>query len=38
MNMVMNVYKYGREGECVYMFRHTYEGIREMKMQMEKGV
>jgi len=40
MNMVINVYEYGREGKCVYMFRHTYAlaGIREMKMQMDKGV
>jgi len=36
MNMAINVYEYGNGGKCVYMFRHTYTGIREMKMQMEK--
>jgi len=36
MNMAINVYEYGRGGKCVYMFRYTYAGIREMKMQMEK--
>ena len=36
MNMAINVYEYGRGGECLYMFRHTYAGIREMKMQVEK--
>jgi len=36
MNMKINVYEYARGGKCVYMFRHTYAGIREMKMQMEK--
>jgi len=34
--MAIVVYEYGREGKCVYMFRHTYTGIREMKMQLEK--
>ena len=34
--MAINVYEYGRGGECLYMFRHTYAGIREMKMQMAK--
>jgi len=37
MNMAINVYDYGRGGECVYMFRYTYAGIREVEMQMEKG-
>jgi len=37
MNMAINVYEYGRGGKCVYMFTYTYAGIREMKMQMEKG-
>jgi hypothetical protein len=32
----MSVYEYVRGGRCVYMFRHTYAGIREMQMQMEK--
>jgi len=36
MNMVMNVYEYGRGGKCVYMLRHIYVGIREMKMQMKQ--
>jgi len=36
MNRVINVYEYGRGGKCVYMFRHTYAGIREMKMKVEK--
>jgi len=35
-NMAINVYQYGRGGKCVYMFRHTYAGITEKKMQMEK--
>jgi len=34
--MVINVYEHGRGGKCVYMFRHTYAGIRDMKMQVEK--
>jgi len=34
--MAINVYEYGRGGKCVYMFRFTYAGNREMKMQMEK--
>jgi len=36
MNMAINMYEYGRGGICVYMFRYTYAGIRETKMQMEK--
>ena len=36
MNMAINVYEYGRGGKCEYIFRHTYAGIRGMKMQMEK--
>jgi len=32
--MTINVYEYGRGGKCVYMFRHTHTGIREMKMHM----
>jgi len=36
MNMAVNVYECGRGGKCVYMFRHTYAGIREMKMQVEQ--
>jgi len=34
--MAINVYEYGRGGKCEYIFRHTYAGIRGMKMQMEK--
>jgi len=34
--MCMKYYEYGRGGKCAYMFRYTYAGIREMKMQMEK--
>jgi len=36
MNIAINVYEYGRGGKCEYIFRHTYTGIRGMKMQMEK--
>jgi len=36
MKIKENVYEYGRGGKCVYMFRHTYVGIRERKMQVEK--
>ena len=36
MNIAINVYGYGRGGKCEYLFRYTYAGIREMKMQMEK--
>jgi len=38
MNMTINVYEYGRGGpwKCVHMFRHTYAGIKEMKMKVEK--
>jgi len=32
MKVVINVYEYGRGEKCVYMFRHTYAGIRETKM------
>jgi len=35
--MAINVYEYERGGKCVYMFRHTYTGSREMKMKVEKG-
>jgi len=34
--MAISVYGYGRGGKCVWMFRHTYIGFREMKMLMEK--
>jgi len=34
--MAISVYEYGRGGKCVYIFRYTFAGIREMKMQMEK--
>ena len=36
MNIAINVYEYGSGGTCSYMFRYTYAGIREMKMQLEK--
>jgi len=36
MNMAKNGHEYGREGKCVYMFRHAYAGSREMKMRVEK--
>jgi len=36
MNIAINLYEYGRGGECLYMFRYTYAGIREMKMKMKK--
>jgi hypothetical protein len=36
MNIAINVNKYGRGGKCSYMFRYTYAGSREMKMQMKK--
>ena len=36
MNMVENVYEYGRGGKCVYIFRYTHAGIRERDLQMEK--
>jgi len=36
MNMAINMYEYGRGEKGVHMFRYTYEGIREIKMQMEK--
>ena len=36
MNMEISVYEYGRGGRCVYMFKCTYAGIREMKIQMKK--
>jgi len=32
MNMEINMDECGRGGKCVYMFRYTYAGIREMKM------
>jgi len=36
MNMVISVYEFGREGKCVHKLRHTYAGLREMKVQLEK--
>jgi len=36
MNMAINVYEFGRGRKCVYMFRDTYAGIREMKMKVER--
>ena len=34
--MAIDMYKYGRGGKCVYMFRYTYAGIRIIYMQIEK--
>jgi len=36
MNMALNVYEYGRRGNCVYMFRYTYAGIRIIIIQIKK--
>jgi len=36
MKMKISVYEDGRGGKCAYLFRCTYAGIREMKMQMNK--
>jgi len=36
MNMAISVYEYGRGGKCVYILRHTYAGIREINLQLEK--
>jgi len=36
MNMAINMHEYGRGEKCVYMFKYTYAGIREMKIQMEE--
>ena len=36
MNMAISVYENGRGGKCVYMFIHTYAGIKELKIQIEK--
>jgi len=36
MNTGINVYEYGSGGKCVHKFRHTYAGIREVKIQLEK--
>jgi len=38
MNMAINVHEYGRGVKCVYMFRYTYAGIREMKMQRKRKI
>jgi len=32
MNMVINVYEYGRERKCVSMFRYTHAGMRIIQM------
>jgi len=34
--MAINVHEYEIGGKCVYMFRYTYAGMRDKKMQMEK--
>jgi len=36
MNMAINVYEYGREGKCVFLFRYTYAGIRIINIHIEK--
>ena len=36
MNMEISVYEYGIGEKYVNMFRHTYAGIRERKIQMER--
>jgi len=38
MNMAINVHECGRGGKRVYMFRYTYAGMKETKMQMEKRI
>jgi len=35
MNMAISIYEYGIRGKCVHKFRHTYAGIRGMKLQLE---
>ena len=35
MNMAISVYENRRGGKCVYMFIHTYAGIKELKIQIE---
>ena len=36
MNMAANVYKYGRGGKCVYIFRYTYAGMRMIITKIKK--
>ena len=36
MKMAINVYEYGRGGRCVYIFKHTYAGIRIINIQIGK--
>jgi len=36
MKMAINVNEYGTGGRRVYMFRHTYAGIRIINIQIEK--
>jgi len=36
MKIAIIVYEYGRGERCVYMFKYTYAGIREMDLQMSK--
>jgi hypothetical protein len=36
MKMAIHEYKHGRGGKCVYMFTHTYAGIKIKNMQIEK--
>jgi len=36
MKMAINVYEYGREGKCVYVFPYTHAGCRVINVQTEK--
>jgi len=37
MNVVINIYEFGRGGKCVCMFRYTYAGIKIIIMQIQEG-
>jgi len=37
MNMAISVYKYGRGGKCVHMFRYTYARILRKEDADRKG-
>jgi len=38
MNAAINLCEYGIGGKCGHMLKHTYAGIREMKMQLERSL
>ena len=38
MNMAISIYEYGIRGKCVHKFRHTYAGIREMKIHFKNEI